>query len=160
MEPEAASPRDREHLEHAVSLALAAEAAGNLPVGAVIALDGEVVAEGANAVLHPAPHPGRHAEVLALAALPASLASRLPEMTCYSTLEPCVMCFGALVLHRVGRVVFGASDPVGGAVGLIESLPDYVRRQARKIEWVGPAWREVCDPLAERVFERAGVRPE
>jgi tRNA(adenine34) deaminase len=150
--PAAAGPSP--FLKRAVDLAFAAEREGNLPVGAVIILSGEIVAESAARTFHPVPHPGRHAEVLCLAAIPDRLVPRLPEMTCYCTLEPCLMCFGALVLHRIAGVVFGAADPRGGAVGLIASLPPYVAAKAREIRWEGPAWPEVCDPLCERALAR------
>jgi tRNA(adenine34) deaminase len=151
-------------LRRAVELALEAERQGNLPVGAVIALGHEIVAESPARTLHPVPHPGRHAEVLCLAAIPEQLVSRLPDMTCYCTLEPCLMCFGALVLYHIGGVVFGARDPRGGATGLISSLPPYVEAKARAIRWEGPVWPEVCDPLSERALARywsaeTGARP-
>ncbi|HEX5759083.1 MAG TPA: nucleoside deaminase [Thermoanaerobaculia bacterium] len=141
-------------LRQAVDLALEAERAGNLPVAAVIARDGEVVSAAAARTLRPAAHPGRHAEVLALAGVPDSLVPRLGEMTCYCTLEPCLMCFGALVLHGVGAVVFGARDPRGGALALLPHLPPQVAARARAIRWSGPAWPEVCDPIARRVLAR------
>jgi len=62
-------------------------------------------------VYSPACRPLRHAEILALEAVPLALRGRAAELTCYATLEQCAMCFGALVTHRVGRVVFGARDP-------------------------------------------------
>ncbi len=75
-------------------------------------------------------------------------------MTCYTTLEPCLMCFGSLVLHRVGRVVYGAVDPLGGAVGLVKHLLPYVAGQAASITWDGPASPATCDPLWERAAAR------
>src|SRR2546423_4145784 len=111
------------YMRRAIQLALEAEARGDLPVGAVVALNDETVAEAGNAVLVPFYHPGRHAETEALARVPASLWPRSREMCVYTTLEPCVMCAGALVLHGVGRVVFGALDPLGGAGALLARLP-------------------------------------
>jgi tRNA(adenine34) deaminase len=141
-------------LQHAVDLALQAEQHGNLPIAAVITLQDEIVASAANQCYEPSVHPGRHAEVLALSGVPDHLVSRLGEMTCYCTLEPCLMCFGALVLHRIGRVVFGARDPRGGALSLIGHLPPYVDAKARAVQWVGPVWAEVCDPLCQRALAR------
>jgi tRNA(adenine34) deaminase len=92
--------------------------------------------------------------MLALAAVPDELLGRLPEMTCYTTLEPCVMCFGALVLHQIGRVVFGARDPRGGALGLLEHLPSDVKATIAHVEWIGPVRPDLCNPL----YERASVR--
>lgn len=145
---------DERFLHHAVDLALEAERRGDLPIAAVIVLGEEIVAAAGNRSFTPSPHPGRHAEVLALAGIPEDLVARLPEMTCYCTLEPCLMCFGALVLHRVGRVVFGAADPRGGAVHLVEHLPPYVAAKAKTMSWTGPAWPELCDPLCQRALAR------
>lgn len=150
----APSEADRRFLERAVALALEAERRGNLPVGAVVTLDEKVIAEAGAATFAPARHPGRHAEVRALAAIPERLIPRLGEMTCYTTLEPCIMCFGALLLHAVGRVVYGADDPRGGAVALLAHLPPYVAAKAQSMSWEGPAWPEVCDPLARRTLAR------
>ena len=142
------------HLRRAVEVALEAERGGNLPVGAVVVLGGEVLAEAGNRVLAPAYHPGRHAETEALARVPASLWLRGREMTCYTTLEPCVMCVGALLLHGVGRVVFGSSDPEGGAGPLLASLPPYYAGGRGVPDWVGPGLPRVCDALYERARAR------
>ena len=147
-------PGDEPFMRRAVELALRTEAEGNLPIAAVLVLDGRVVAEGPNRTQKPLEHPGRHAEVAALAALPHELIPRLAQMTCYTTLEPCVMCFGALVQHKVGRVVFGAADTLGGASGMREHLPMAVKAETAASTWEGPAWPEACDPL----FERAAAR--
>ena len=145
---------DLNFLQRAVRLALEAEAGGNLPVGAVVTLDGRVVAEAGNAVLAPAYHPGRHAETEALRLVPAGLWPRARGMTVYTTLEPCLMCAGALLLHGVGRVVFGASDTAGGAGPLLAHLPDYYAGGAGVPLWVGPLLPELCDPLFRRVLAR------
>lgn len=150
---------DLVHLRRAVALALEAERRGDLPVGAVVTLDGRVIAEAGNAVVVPAYHPGRHAETEALARVPAALWPRAREMTCYTTLEPCVMCAGALVLHGLGRVVFGALDPVGGAGPFVAHLPDYYAGGAGVPLWVGPAMPDVCDPLFRRVLSRFDSLP-
>ena len=142
--------RDIELVRRAVARALEAERGGNLPIGSVLAVGGEVVAEAGNAVLVPVYHPGRHAEKEALARVPASLWPRGREMTCYTTLEPCVMCMGALLLHGVGRVVYGARDPEGGAGLLLAHLPRYYAGGAGVPLWLGPALADVCDPLYER----------
>lgn len=145
---------DAKFIAQAVELALDTETRGNLPIAAIITLDGRVVATAANQTCHPTAHPGRHAEVLALASLPDDLVHRLRDMTCYTTLEPCLMCFGSLVLHGVGRVVFGAVDPLGGAVSLAKYLPPYVARKAAAMSWVGPVSPETCGPLWERAAAR------
>lgn len=149
------------HLRRALQLALEAETAGNLPVGAVITLDGRVIAEAGNAVLSPVYYPGGHAEVESLRRVPAHLWNRAGEMTCYTTLEPCVMCMGAILLHGVGRVVYGASDPEGGAGQVLPHLPAYYARRggAPVPEWIGPLLPELCDALYERVKEKFDKLP-
>ena len=137
-------------MERAVALALAAEAQGNLPVGAVIVLDGQRIAEGACAVLSPIYHPGRHAEQEALKAVAPALWPRAAEMVCYTTLEPCMMCFGALLLHGIGRVVFGALDVQGGSGVVLPHLPAYYANRRGVFAWEGPIMAEVCDPLYAR----------
>ncbi len=150
---------DLKHLRRAVQLALAAEARGNLPIGSVITLHNEVVAEAGNAVLVPTYHPGRHAEIEALRLVPAHLWARCRELTCYTTLEPCVMCCGALLLHGVGRVVYGARDPEGGAGPLLKHLPPYYADQTLIPQWLGPLLPDLCDPLYERLHTRFDALP-
>src|SRR3954465_9734186 len=113
---------DLRHLGRAVQLALEAERLGNLPIGAVITLEGRVIAEAGNSILVPHYHPGRHAEMEALGRVPVELWPRGREMTCLTTLEPCLMCMGAMVLHGIGRVLFGAHDREGGAGGTFPPL--------------------------------------
>lgn len=152
------SPSDQAYLERAVDLALHSERTGNLPVGALLVLDGTIIAEGMSTVLSPIYDPGAHAEMNALAAADKSLWLRAREMTCYSTLEPCVMCMGSLLLHGVGRVVFGATDVEGGAGSLLHHLPPYYASRD-VIAWVGPLLPEACDPLYRRVDERFAMLP-
>ena len=157
---QAVAQHDILHLHRAVELALAAEAAGNLPIGAVLTLDAEVIAEAGNAVLIPNYHPGRHAEIEALGRVPVTLWPRAREMTCYTTLEPCVMCTGALLLHGVGRVVFGSEDREGGGgQRTLAHLPDYYANGAGVPLWHGPLLAEICDPLYERLQKRFNELP-
>jgi len=109
------NPLDDGFMRRALELARQAEAAGEVPVGAVIVRDGVIVAEGWN---HPigACDPTAHAEIVALRAAGQALASyRLTDTTLYVTLEPCAMCASAMVHARVKRLVFAASDPRAGA---------------------------------------------
>ena len=147
-------------MERAVQLALAAEARGNLAIGALITLatDGhsEVIGEGQNAILRPHHDPGRHAEVEAIRSIRHELWPRARAMTCYTTLEPCVMCMGTLLLHGVRRVVFGARDSEGGASHVLAYLPPYYRNgpQQPAMEWVGPVLPDRCDELYQRARDR------
>lgn len=150
---------DFSYLRRAVNLALEAERTGNLPIGAVITLDGEAIAEAGNAVLSPFYHPGRHAEMEAFALVPAEAWPRAREMTCYTTLEPCLMCAGASLLHGIGRVVFGAKDTEGGAGYLFKTLPPYYFQGAGAPLWVGPALPEICDEMFARALARFDALP-
>ncbi|HET7370054.1 MAG TPA: tRNA adenosine(34) deaminase TadA [Gammaproteobacteria bacterium] len=113
---------DEAFMRRALELAERAETDGEVPVGAVLVKDGEIVGEGWN---HPigAHDPTAHAEIAALRAGAQALANyRLPGTTLYVTLEPCAMCAGAIVHARVARLVFGATDPKAGAAGSIANI--------------------------------------
>ena len=117
-----------EHEERLMRRALAkagdARAAGEVPVGAVVARGDEVLAEGENRVIRDS-DPGGHAEMVALRGAAAREGNyRLPGTTLYVTLEPCAMCAGALVHARVQRIVFAAFDPRVGAGGSVFNLLD------------------------------------
>lgn len=137
--------------ERAIQLALKAELAGNLPIGAVISLDGLIIAEGQNAIWHPHFDATRHAEVEALRNVPQHHWGNSREMTLYTTLEPCLMCMGAILLHNIGRVLYGSADYFGGANTVIGQMPTYFEGEISKTEWLGPAYQEKCDPLFERI---------
>ena len=153
------SPIDEQHLRSAIRLAHRAERNGNLPIGAVIALDGEVVAEGSSAIWEPVFDATRHAEVEAIRAVPKPLWPKSRDMTLYTTLEPCVMCAGAILLHDIGRVVYGAADDVGGVSPAFPSLPPYFVTKLAAVNWQGPALPLECDQLFRQsqvlVAERA-----
>lgn len=105
-----------EAMQRALELARNAAAAGEVPIGAVIARDGRIVGEGHNAprAMH---DPTAHAEVLAIRRAAEALGSeRLTGCDLYVTLEPCAMCAGAISQARISRVYYGAPDPKGGAV--------------------------------------------
>ena len=128
------SDLDTTFLRRAIQLAREAERRENLPIGAVICLDGKIVAEGKNSIWQPVVDLTRHAEMEALRSVPEHLWSRSREMTLFTTLEPCLMCAGAILLHQIGRLVFGALDPYGGAGVAVQSLPPYFREQFTLVE--------------------------
>lgn len=118
-------------MRRALALAERAELAGEVPVGAVLVLAGQVIGEGWNQSVgrH---DPTAHAEILALRAGGEGLGNyRLLDSTLYVTLEPCVMCAGALIHGRIGRLVYGATDPKTGAAGSVFSLLDDPRHNHR-----------------------------
>ena len=121
-ELEPAGDRDRYWMGRALALARRAADAGEVPVGAVLVRDDEVIGEGWNRPIG-ACDPTAHAEVLALRAASARVSNyRLVDTTLYVTLEPCPMCAGAIIHARVARVVFGAADPRTGAAGTVFDL--------------------------------------
>jgi tRNA(adenine34) deaminase len=107
---------DAHWMRHALALAARGEAEGEVPVGAVVVLDGEIVGEGWNRPIA-SRDPTAHAEILAMRDAARRLDNyRLVDADLYVTLEPCLMCAGAMVHARIRRLVFGAQDPRRGAV--------------------------------------------
>ena len=104
-------------MQRALELAHKAEAAGEVPVGAVIVLDGELIAEGWNQPIGSS-DPTAHAEIMALRAAGKKLDNyRMLDAELYVTLEPCPMCVGAMLHARIKRVIYAATDPKTGALG-------------------------------------------
>jgi tRNA(adenine34) deaminase len=117
-----ATLEDEAWMRHALALARDAESAGEVPVGAVLVADGRIVGEGWNRPIG-TNDPTAHAEIVALRDASTRRSNyRLPGTTLYVTLEPCVMCAGAIVHARVARVVFAARDPRAGAAGSVFDL--------------------------------------
>jgi tRNA(adenine34) deaminase len=120
-------PRDEYYMRLALREAARALEHDDVPVGAVVVRDGEVIGAGHNERELRA-DPTAHAETLALREASASLGSwRVLDAVLYVTLEPCAMCAGAIVLARVPRVVFGTPDPKAGAAGSVVNLLDEPR---------------------------------
>lgn len=152
------SEKDRQFMLRAIELAHLAEREGNLPVGAVITLKGQVVSEGRSAIWFPKFDVTRHAEMEALRAVPAGLWQSAGTMNLYTTLEPCLMCCGAILLYGIGRVVFGASDDYGGARASFDHLSPFFKEQLACTNWIGPLSPRECDPLHRRLLEIEGNR--
>jgi tRNA(adenine34) deaminase len=122
MTPTEFSDVDQRHMHTALQLARKAAEHGDVPIGAVVARGEEVLGEAGNE-RELRRDPTAHAEVLALRAASERLGGwRLLETTLYVTLEPCPMCAGAITLARVPRLIYGAADPKGGAVGSVIDL--------------------------------------
>ena len=137
--------------QRAITLAQTAEAEGNLPVGAVISLDQQIIGEGKSKIWAPKISLDSHAEMEAMRSVPPEVWQQAPSMVLYSTLEPCLMCLGSILLHRIGHVYFGSSDPYGGAGCVENHLPPFFAAQCSKLVWMGPALPEMCDPLFDRL---------
>jgi tRNA(adenine34) deaminase len=119
MNENATAAAHEEAMDIAIEQARLANEHGDVPIGAVILRDGEVLARAGNE-RELRRDPTAHAEVLAIQAAAAALGGwRLPDTVLYVTLEPCPMCAGAIVLARIPTVVFGAPDPKAGAAGSV-----------------------------------------
>jgi tRNA(adenine34) deaminase len=138
-------------MHHALLLAQRAADQGEVPVGAVLVKDGMIVGEGWNQPIA-AHDPSAHAEMVALRAAAQTLGNyRLPGTTLYVTLEPCVMCAGAIIHARVGRLVFAARDPKAGAV---DSVYDIIAqpRLNHAVQWSGGVLEAECGALLREFF--------
>jgi tRNA(adenine34) deaminase len=139
-------------MQAALRLARAASVREEIPIGAVIVAEGEVLGEAHNETVQRR-DPTAHAEVLALQrALSKVGEDRLPFATLYVTLEPCAQCAGAMVLAKVGRVVFGAYDSRVGMAGSVYDLLRHPRMNHRP-EVVGGLMAEDCGELLKRFFQ-------
>ncbi len=147
-----ASPaQDAAYMELALTLAREAGDKGEVPVGAVIVRDGAVVAKGANAreTLRDAVS---HAETMAISAACRALGAwRLTGCTLYVTLEPCLMCAGAIYQARLDRVVFGALDPKAGAMGSLYKVHEDARLNHR-LPVTGGVLAEECAAVLKAFF--------
>jgi tRNA(adenine34) deaminase len=150
---------DQQGLEAARREAERALAIDEVPVGCVIVHDGAIVARGHNQVER-LTDATAHAEMIAIGAASEALGSwRLTECTMYVTLEPCAMCAGAIVLARVGRMVYGATDPKAGACG---SVLDVIHepRLNHRVELTNGVLAEQCGGLLKTFFQSKRRKPE
>jgi tRNA(adenine34) deaminase len=139
-------------LGEALAAAREGLAAGEVPVGAVLVGEGEILARAHNRPIG-LNDPTAHAEVLALRSAAARLGNyRLPDTTLYVTIEPCIMCVGALIQARVARLVFGAPDPKGGACVSLYRLPEDPRLNHR-LEVRGGIREAECRELLQEFFK-------
>ena len=146
------SESDVSFFTQAIRLAGEAEKRNNLPIGAVVSFEGNIIAEGQNAIWYPKYNQNRHAEIEALRNVPDHLWESSRDLTLYTTLEPCLMCLGAILLHNIGRVMYGSSDYYGGASQVIGQMPAAFEERISRTEWVGPVYPSECDQLFERVM--------
>jgi tRNA(adenine34) deaminase len=133
-------------MERAIHLAREAQSVGEVPVGALIFFEGEIIGEGWNRPIldH---DPTAHAEITALREAGLTLQNyRLVGATLYVTLEPCVMCMGAISHARIQRIVYGATDPKRGAAGSALQLAD-AEFLNHRIEVSGGLLEETCSAL-------------
>ncbi|MGB7193955.1 MAG: tRNA adenosine(34) deaminase TadA [Collimonas pratensis] len=143
--------RDAIYMQQAISQAQNAWALGEVPVGALIVKDGQIIATGFNQPIgnH---DPTAHAEIMALRAAATILGNyRLPGCEMYVTLEPCAMCAGAMLHARLARVVYGASDPKTGACGSVLNLFEQEKLN-HHTELTAGVMAEECGTLLKEFF--------
>jgi tRNA(adenine34) deaminase len=144
---------DAQYMEMALAEARNADRAGEVPVGAIIILDGSVVARAFNQPIL-AGDPTAHAEMLALREAARAVGNyRLSGATLYCTLEPCMMCAGAMIHARIARLVFGALDPKAGSAGSIYNVLTDPRLNHR-VEVVPGVRHTECSALLRDFFSR------
>ncbi len=141
-------------MQHALALAKKAEAEGEVPVGAVIVMDDEIIGEGWNRPIR-TNDPTAHAEIVALRDAGLRQSNyRLPGSTLYVTLEPCPMCASAIIHARIMRVVFGAYDPKGGAAGSVFHLLPPDERFNHSLECTSGVLEQECGDILRGFFQR------
>jgi tRNA(adenine34) deaminase len=155
LSPDPANPDDLAHLHAAIAEARAGEQAGEVPIGAVIVSNNEIIARGQNRVLRDH-DPTAHAEIVALRHAARHFANyRLPQdaagCTLYVTLEPCAMCAGAILHARVARLVYAAPDPKAGACGSVLSVLNHPQLNHR-VEVATGLLAEECGALLTAFF--------
>jgi tRNA(adenine34) deaminase len=143
---------DRQFMQQALDQAKLAAVAGEVPVGAVLVRDGQVISTGFNQPISNS-DPSAHAEMMALRAAALEESNyRLPGTTLYVTLEPCTMCAGAMLHARVDRVVFGATDPKTGAAGsVLNVFSDKQINHQTQVE--GGIMSEECGQILRNFFK-------
>lgn len=142
---------DADYMRHALELASQSQAAGEVPVGAVVVKDGEIVGRGFNAPIS-RHDPSAHAEMMALRDAAQRLGNyRLVDCELFVTLEPCLMCAGAIMHARIARVVYGASDPKTGTCGsVLDAFAE--RRLNHHTEVTGGVLAEECGAMLSNFF--------
>lgn len=149
--------KDYDYMKTALEEARAAFLKGEVPVGAVVVHEGEILARAHNSPIS-LKDPSAHAEVLALRQAAGTIGNyRLIGAELYITLEPCVMCAGAILQARLARVIFGARDPKCGAVASLYSiLTD--KRLNHRVEITEGVLQEECGEIMSRFFQQKRVR--
>jgi tRNA(adenine34) deaminase len=142
---------DIDFMQLAIAEAHAAEAAGEVPIGAVVVHENKIIGRGQNRVLRDS-DPTAHAEVVALRAAGLALKNyRLNHCTLYVTLEPCAMCAGAILHARIARLIYAAPDPKAGACGSVLSVINHPQLN-HKVELTSGLLADECGPMLSNFF--------
>lgn len=148
---------DLHFMQQALLLAAKAEGQGEVPVGAVVVQDGEIIGQGWNRPISDS-DPTAHAEVVALRDAAKKCNNyRLPDATLYVTIEPCTMCAGALIHARIKRVVYGAAEPKSG-VGHSNGCLFDGKHLNHQVEVAGGVMAESCSAMISAFFKRRRAR--
>ena len=144
--------RDEIWMKRAINEAAAAQESGEVPVGAVVVMQGELISSGQNRNLRDN-DPSAHAEIVALRAAGVALGNhRLEDCEMYVAIEPCAMCAGALVQARLKRLIYGAKDPKAGAVESAMRVLNHPRLNHR-MEVTGGVLEEECSLMLRAFFQ-------
>jgi tRNA(adenine34) deaminase len=142
---------DEEYLREAIEMAHAAEVASEVPVGAIVVRDGEILGVGRNRVIADN-DPTAHAEIVALREAGRTLGNyRLEGCTLYVTLEPCAMCASAILHARIARLVYAAADPKAGACGSVLSVMNHPQLNHR-VDVTSGLLAEECGAMLTNFF--------
>lgn len=150
---------DEDYLRAAIAEARTAELEGEVPVGAIVVYNNEIIGRGQNRVLRDS-DPTAHAEIVALRQAGLALLNyRLTGCTLYATLEPCAMCAGAILHARIARLVYAADDPKAGACGSVLSVMNHPQLN-HKVEVAHGLLAEECGLMLSNFFlARRGKKP-
>lgn len=143
--------KDIHWMGRAIELAQEAERKGEVPVGAILIINDELVATGHNEPIS-TNDPTAHAEIVTLRRAAREIGNyRLPESTLYVTLEPCAMCIGAILHARISRLVYGADDPKAGAVQSVHNILEESEIK-HSLEWKGGVLSPECGDILREFF--------
>ena len=148
---------DEQFMRRALQLAEQAATVGEVPVGALVVANGEVIGEGYNQPISSC-DPTGHAEIIAIRKAATALGNyRLSGCDLYVTIEPCTMCVGAMIHGRIGRIVFGAAEPRAGALESQLKLMDSSHFN-HSIEWQGGVLAQECGAIISDFFRAKRVK--
>ena len=148
---------EKKFMQEAIALAKKSASIGEIPVGAVVELNGEIIGRGYNS-RETLNDPLGHAEIMAVRSAAEKVSSwRLDNASLYVTLEPCPMCAGAAVNSRISRIVFGAEDPTMGACGTVIGVTNM--KNSAKCEIFRNFMEDECRELLRDFFLRMRKRP-